>query len=536
MTSSNKFDIYDDFNIYTIEDTDYAERDDEGEILEGKKSEEKALKHVLNDVKKIVRIVKTGTEPKFIYKTVKDSGGHGVGVMGYDTAKKLFETSTIQGLPKVKIGGKMRPMSLWKVIEDNMKTFRVKRMCFNSDEEDVFNTFSGYKYEPLDDEIFDASRIQLHLKHWKEVLCSGNDAQYNYLIKWCARLLKCPDARNRTGLVLLSKQGTGKNTFFTDHLLNIIGSEYACTESNANNIFGEFNKKIENKHLVVCNEMVDAENASNKQAISYDRLKSTMTDQTVSIRAMRTDAYDVDNVFNLIVVSNHGMPFRIEDEDRRLVFLDVSNKYAYIKDSIEIRNDPEMQKLAQERKTYFDALVKEKNKPLFLDNLYTYLLKQYDPEFDPENDKPLTKSKEIILERSVNPLEEFVENNIARLAAGNWESTQAYKDYKYFCNERGHKCISNIQGFVGELKRSYGIDTPRKQNGGVRKVYLCLNAEGEKKYAKLLTPQTNDEPEWKQLLRFKEFIPQDKMDAFESLLNDLKTQDIPTPDDIDYYN
>ena len=90
------------------------------------------------------------------------------------------------------------------------------------------------------------------------------------------------------------------------------------------------------------------------------------------------------------------------------------------------------------------------------------------------------------------------------------------------------------------MKRSYGIDTPRKQNGGVRKVYLCLNAEGEKKYAKLLAlanaPQTNEVPEWKQLLQFKEFIPQDKMDAFESLLNDLKTQDIPTPDDTDYYN
>ena len=49
MNGSNKFDIYDDFDIYTIEDTDYAERDEEGEILEGKKFEEKALKHVLND-------------------------------------------------------------------------------------------------------------------------------------------------------------------------------------------------------------------------------------------------------------------------------------------------------------------------------------------------------------------------------------------------------------------------------------------------------------------------------------------------------
>ena len=158
MESINKFDIYDDFDIYTIEDTDYTECDEDGDILEGKKYEEKAIKHALDDVKKIVRIVKTGTEPKFIYKTVKDSGGHGVGVMSYDTAKKLFETTTMQGLPKVKIGGKMKPMSLWKLIEENMKVFRAKRMCFNSNEPDVFNTFSGFKYEPLDDDLYDESK------------------------------------------------------------------------------------------------------------------------------------------------------------------------------------------------------------------------------------------------------------------------------------------------------------------------------------------------------------------------------------------
>ena len=47
-TSTNRFDIYDDFDIYTIEDTDYAERDEDGEIIEGKKSEEKVLKHVFD--------------------------------------------------------------------------------------------------------------------------------------------------------------------------------------------------------------------------------------------------------------------------------------------------------------------------------------------------------------------------------------------------------------------------------------------------------------------------------------------------------
>ena len=486
--AANHFDIFENFDIDTLEDTDYKKKyypkvvmDNDDDI---KVAKQKLMDGVLNEVKKIIRFVRTGTQPRIIYKSVRDKGGYEVEIMPLDDAKKLFETVKLQGLPKMKVGGQMKEMTLWKFIEQNERLLKVKRIRFMSNDKDVFNTFSGYKYKPL--ENYDESLIQLHLQHWKNILCSGNEDQYTFMIKWCARLLKFPDERNRTGLVLLSKQGTGKNTFFTDHLVNIIGEAYACYESNANNIFGEFNKKIQNKHLVVCNEMVDAENAARKQAISYDRLKSIMTDQTVSIRAMRTDAYDVDNVFNLIVVSNNGMPFKIDDEDRRLVFLDVSNKYAAIKDTKELRSNPEMQKLAKERKEYFDALVKEKNHELFLQTLYSYLLDQYDEDWDPENDKPLTKAKEVILERSANPLQEFVEMYIHRIADEKWSTVQAYTAYKNYCSERGHKFISNMPGFLGDLKQKYDIDKHRKESSGSRKTVLCLNDDAKKRYAKLL--------------------------------------------------
>ena len=522
---SNKFDIFDDFDIDTIEDTNYRQFYTDGPVLDDEaemNAKQKVCDAALKDIKKIVRFVRTGTQPRIIYKSVRDKGGHEVEIMPLDDAKKLFETVKLQGLPKIKVGGQMREMSLWKFIEQNERSLKVKRIRFMSDDKDAFNTFSGYKYKPLDS--YDESLIKLHLQHWKNILCSGNDDQYNYLINWCARLLKVPDARNRTGLVLLSKQGTGKNTFFTDHLVNIIGEAYACYESNANNIFGEFNKKIQNKHLVVCNEMVDAENAARKQAISYDRLKSIMTDQTVSIRAMRTDAYDVDNVFNLIVVSNNGMPFRIDDEDRRLVFLDVSNKYAAIKDTEELRRNPEMQELAKERKAYFDALVKEMKHPLFLQTLYSYLLDQYDEDWDSESDKPLTKAKEVILERSVNPLQEFIEMHIHEIASEKWSTVEAYNNYKEYCTERGHKFISNMPGFLGDLKQKYDIDKHIKKSGGNRLTALYLTDDGKKRYAKLLDEDNDNDndDDWDELLEFKEVIPADKRKKFLQLLEKLR--------------
>ena len=278
----NTFNLSDDFDINSIEDKnyykDYNPEDEDAKTLAYIKSKNKVIK----DIRKILRIVRTGTSTRYVYKSIIDKGGHGIDVMNADVAQKLFKTVTIHGV-KLKIGGQMKEPTLWKFIEGREKEFRVQRLCFNSDEEDVFNTFSGYDVEPMD--TFDVSLIQKHLDHWKNILCSGNDDQFQYLLKWCARLLKEPECRNRTGLVLLSKQGTGKNTFFTDHLVNIIGKVYACYESNANNIFGQFNKKIENKHLVVCNEMVDSEKASQRQDISYDRLKSSMTNQKISIRA-----------------------------------------------------------------------------------------------------------------------------------------------------------------------------------------------------------------------------------------------------------
>ena len=329
----NHFNMNEEFDINSIEDINYASFITITE--DHQMNETAALQRAVDDIRKIVRIARTEQSIQYIYKAISNSGNYTIKIMSNKDAKELFESVKIKGLKKVKIGGQMRELTIWRIIQLFPQHFRVKRFAFYSDDQNVFNTFSGYAINPA--QTIDESLIKHHLEHWKNILCSGNEDQYNYLIKWCARLLKIPNATNKTALILLSKQGTGKNTFFTDHLVRIIGNMYSCYESNSNNIFGQFNKKVENKHLIVLNEATDATDSTIK-TIPYDRLKSLLIDISVSIRAMRTDAYDVDNVANLIIVSNNAMPFRIEDNDRRCVYLDVSNQENQKKERIILKN------------------------------------------------------------------------------------------------------------------------------------------------------------------------------------------------------
>ena len=75
---ANHFDIFDEFDINTIEDTDYRKYYPNGPIVDDddlKAATQKVIDAALNDVKKIIRFVRTGTQPRFVYKCVRDKGG-----------------------------------------------------------------------------------------------------------------------------------------------------------------------------------------------------------------------------------------------------------------------------------------------------------------------------------------------------------------------------------------------------------------------------------------------------------------------------
>ena len=86
---------------------------------------------------------------------------------------------------------------------------------------------------------------------------------------------------NRTLLCLISKQGTGKNTFFTEILQKLLTSDYSYYTTDMNNVFGQFNSPIEFKKLIVGDEAASTESSTYK--FDYDRFKGTCTSSYISI-------------------------------------------------------------------------------------------------------------------------------------------------------------------------------------------------------------------------------------------------------------
>jgi hypothetical protein len=130
--------------------------------------------------------------------------------------------------------------------------------------------------------------------------------------------------KTETAIILIGDQGTGKNKFFTNVISKLFGRYAIQNENNINNIIGRFNSNIENKILVICNELqsIDSNKVSN-----FDGLKSLITDKKINVESKYLNIREIKNVSNFIFVSNNSMPIKIDHRDRRYVVCKCSDIY-----------------------------------------------------------------------------------------------------------------------------------------------------------------------------------------------------------------
>lgn len=551
MSNSNQFNIFDGFTVNNIIAKDYSLRHT-GSIAELKAELESITNDIetngvdattkllaqlitsnntsssreleaVEDLKRIVRVCYTDGRIRYILKTLNNQGGIDILIYDRESAKAYFDfLPPLLGLPKLKVGGVMREITMWKLMEKYARQFMIYRFDFNppSDDHDCFRLFSGFKYQVI--ENYDIALIQNHLNHWKNTLCSGQEDQYDYFIKWNANVFQHPDTPSMTALTLISKQGAGKSRYYTDHFLELLGKAYGCVESDVMNIFGHFNVKLGNKVGVVIDEATDA-NQSTHYKISYDKLKSTLTGKYISITPKGKDTYDIKNVIHLIFATNNYLPCKIEDNDRRLVFMDVSNKYCAISDDIE--RTPEILEKERARNEYFDALEEETKNPLFYPTMMSYFMSIDLNGWHPERSRPQTEQKKIILERSEDPLKLFIKENIEQFI-GNEPITQQstsdlYQQYKNYCAMNGHKFVSSMPTFMADLKEKYDIEKKRVMNNA--KTIFVMTPAGRVRWKATIDEhlqgeELNDTTITNKLLDYVEYIPEEKQNEYLELI------------------
>jgi len=168
------------------------------------------------------------------------------------------------------------------------------------------------KTEILKNAIFDGTipkDIDIVLRH----VCDNDDFTYNHLIKWLAALIQFRRPL-RTAWVFTGVQGTGKGVLF-NIMQRIIGYEYTL-----NPLLGHFDDQFMsgalNGKLFVMVDEADQESSKNAPNI-LAKLKQFITEERITIRKMRQEAFLEFNNLNLIFCSNKHAPMEIELSDRR---------------------------------------------------------------------------------------------------------------------------------------------------------------------------------------------------------------------------
>jgi len=208
------------------------------------------------------------------------------------------------------------------------------------------------------------------------------DRFLNWLSCWFATLHK-----SKVAWVITSEEGAGKG-LLTDHIIRPIVGPRFCFTAGQSQLQEDFNGWYEDKLFINFNEVStsyrDRERIQNK-------IKAFVTDDVVSIRRMRRDAYEVRNWANMIFTSNHLTPIDIGVSDRRFV---VSRAKCSLKEI------PEMEKLIA------DGVIVDKITEELPD--FVRKLSQRKRDFDAYNKVFNTRAKEAIITDSTSPTDAFL--------------------------------------------------------------------------------------------------------------------------------
>ena len=421
--SSSIIDIRDPFSIHDIHAKSPYEKDSRNQIIK-----------IIIDLRKIFAAVNT-TPKMYIIKDIEE----GLPKLSYcykSTAKEKLELILMTG-------GNEKRSNAWSIYKTFYILFDYDDMRFYSMNPRSFTHFRGYDLQPV--KTVSLKLIAPFLDHILDVICAGDEDLYDYINKWIASIIQIPNIKLETALVIIGTQGTGKN-LFTNTLCNLIDRYAVKNISDLDHIIGTYNAVIQNKKLVVCNEL---ESILSRKSRNMDRLKTVITEKTIRINEKYIKHYTCDNVANFIFISNNPVPILIEDNDRRFVVTETSNEV--------VGNTKYFKKLGK--------LVEEREGD-FYNHLFTYYLTKSIADFD-HRSIPVTEAKEFIKKMSQPPEVQFIHENFRRIR--NVRGPVLHEMWKEYARSIGVKAgsrnefLAKVHPFTGESQINYIADIKMSQ-------------------------------------------------------------------------
>lgn len=175
-----------------------------------------------------------------------------------------------------------------------------------------YNLWRGFAVEPDPD-----ATCELFLQHVHEVVCSGSDELYAYVMAWMADAVQNPGHRPGTSVVMRGGMGVGKG-IVANMLGRLFGQHFVPVRS-PRYLTGNFNAHLKHALIVFADE---AFWAGDKSAEGV--LKGMITEPTLFIEAKNYDQIQIPNRLRLLIASNEDWVVPAGLDERRFVVIDVA--------------------------------------------------------------------------------------------------------------------------------------------------------------------------------------------------------------------
>ena len=152
----------------------------------------------------------------------------------------------------------------------------------------------------------------------RDVICSGDLALFDYLIRFLAHALQRPEEKPGIMIVLIGAEGVGKGFFI--RLLEALWGATTLQVSDIAAITGNFNAGLERAFWVAVDECMFF---GDKKAL--DKMKSITTEPWLQVEQKYEPPKIIYSVHRLVACTNHPQWGQIRSDDRRYLFIKVSD-------------------------------------------------------------------------------------------------------------------------------------------------------------------------------------------------------------------
>ena len=184
-----------------------------------------------------------------------------------------------------------------------------------------YNLWKGFTLE-RDEDQKPEDRCPRILAHLHDIVCSGNDDHYRYLLKWYAFAVQYPAERPGVAVVMRGVIGSGKGSAVRP-FERIFGRHHFVQLDKLDHLVGRFNTALSGKVIVFADEAMWAGIKGSLGAV-----KRIITEPTLAIERKNIDLTSERNCVHLFIATNDEWSIPASPGERRFFALNVSTAQA----------------------------------------------------------------------------------------------------------------------------------------------------------------------------------------------------------------